>query len=124
MPDPNMLPQIVQPQPPNTGNVGAVTIAMQPRHVNVHPVFDYELASLRSASYPVGLTFFGICAGAAGGFASVVFTQNPTDKNHEMFVALFWGSLVLSVFFAIWSARSWWVNHELVKEIKRRPSGP
>jgi hypothetical protein len=116
-------PDLVQPQPPLLPSA-SVTLQLRPRNVMVHQVFDYELTALRNASFPIGLTFFGISTGAAASFAAVVFSQGANAKGHDTFVALFVAAVVLSLFFAVWSVRSWWANHVVVREIRERPTAP
>ncbi len=86
----------------------------------VHRVFDYELTALQDASPSTHLTFFGVAFGTAVAFGSIVLSQSPSDKGHGTFVALFWASVVLAVYFGIRSYQATKANSKIVNEIRKR----
>jgi len=87
----------------------------------VYPVFEHEIQGLQFYSPTLPLTFFGVSAGAAVSFGSVVFSSSLPQERFPVFNALFWVSVVLALFFALLSVGAYLISHRLVGEIRKRP---
>jgi hypothetical protein len=100
----------------------AVKVRVQERTVTMHQVFDYELTALKDASPSTQLTFFGISFGSALALLISILSTSANARGRSTFIALFWPSLVLSVYFAVRSIQAWLKRRDLVDEIRSRPS--
>ena len=87
------------------------------RQVDVYTVSEQELRMLSDSTPTLWFTFFGLALGAAIAFGTVAFSQAPSAANHATWIALFWPSLVLTVFFLIMAVRSQVASSRRVKAI-------
>ena len=118
-PQPPLSPDLVQvPINPPTGSVFSFTV--QPRHVMVHQVFDYELEALRDSSPSLPLTFFGITFGTAIAFGLGAIAPVPSGTWRAAFIALAGSSFLLSLFFAARAFQAWRKNRRVLQVIRER----
>lgn len=114
-------PDLLPAAAPITPAGSNVTVHVQRRDLTMHQVFDHELANLQDASPSLPLTFFGLTFGAAVAFGITVLAQSASDKGHATFIALFWGAVVLSLYFAFRSYQAKRTSDRIVADIRQKP---
>jgi hypothetical protein len=103
------------------GPVSPVTIDMQERVLTMHPVSTQEIEFLRLTSPVFAVVFCGMAFGALVSLGAVVFSTPLPANNYAVFLALFVGAGVLTVFFGVQSIWGFIQTGNLVKAIKKRP---
>jgi hypothetical protein len=92
---PPQQPQFVAPEQ-------NLTFEIVPRHMRIYQLNESDIDSLSSNDNAIALTFFGLSAGVAGSFVSVIIGGSFADAAHRaMCLDLAWSFGALAAFFGI-----------------------